>query len=213
VKILLANQEPSTHGTLSPTFEKAGYALGTSPTVSPIPTWSIDNRSDSDGSDPKHYLVRSEASQLRVFVDATDRLYFDLPVSFAAELIATKPSQALIGAFVDAGYGLAASATIAAGQNWSIQASADAVSSRAFQSRAFRYRHFTVIATGATLTVCGSTMVWLRDWPQYPDGLAFAATNGLEEAMNPTSLGPSGVPMAWLAAKRQSRTQFFTASA
>jgi hypothetical protein len=72
----------------------------------------------------------------------------------------------------------------------------------------FGYSRFTVYTTGAALTVYGSTLLLLREWPQFPAGLAFAATRALESALNPSCLGPSGAPMAWVAAGRQSWTEF-----
>jgi hypothetical protein len=46
--------------------------------------------------------------------------------------------------------------------------------------------------------VYGSVLVMLRDWPQYPDGLAFTATTAVEAALGSTSLTPSGYPRAWV---------------
>ena len=34
----------------------------------------------------------------------------------------------------------------------------------------------------------------LRDWTQYPGGLAFSATQGLDRALDAGSLGPSAYP-------------------
>jgi len=196
------------HGiaTLAPAFTKAGYALGTNPTVSLIQTWAIDNSSDPITSDPRSYLVRSSGKMLRVFDGASNAYYFELPSSYAKYLNAPHPAAALINAFAGAGYGLVATATTTTGQYWSIQAGGDAI-----LAGPFGYRIFTASMTGDTLTVFGSTILLMRDWPQYPGGLAFAATTDLEGALNPACLGPSGAPAAWVAAGRQSWTAFLTA--
>jgi uncharacterized protein YjbI with pentapeptide repeats len=197
---------PAGIATLAPAFTEAGYPLGTSPTVSLVSAWRIDNSSDPISSDPTSYFVRSTGGQLQVFDGVSNCYYFPLSGSFVGQLGAAKPSQALINAFAASNYGLVASATIASSPYWAIQAGADAM-----PAGSFGYSRFTVVATCATLTVYGSTLLLLRDWPQYPDGLAFAATAELKSALNPGCLGPSGAPMSWVAAGRQSWTQFLTA--
>lgn len=197
---------PAGIATLAPAFAAAGYPLGTGPTVAPAAAWRIDNSSDPVPSDPRAYFVRGSAGQLRVFYDPPSGDSFLLPGSYAGQFAAPKPSQNLIDGFAAAGYGLDASAAIAPSPNWAIQAGADAL-----PAGPFGYGRFSVFTTGATLTVYGSSLLLLRDWQgQYPGGLAFGATMALQRALNPTSLGPSGAPMSWVAAGRQSWTQFLT---
>jgi len=190
---------------LSPAFTAAGYPLGSSPSISLVPAWRIDNSSDPLPSDPRVYVVRSIGTKLWVFDGVTNASYFSLASSYASQLAVPKPSVMLINAFAAAGYTLVATATIASSPYWSILASADAL-----PLGPFGYSRFTVYTTAATLTVYGSSLLFLRDWPQYPAGLAFAATTALESALNPSCLGPSGTPMAWVAAGRQSWTEFVT---
>ncbi len=149
--------------TLSPKFTAAGYPLGASPSVSFVQAWSIDNSKDPLTSDPAHYLVRSVGGQLEVFDGVSNTYYFSLPTSDAGQLNAANPSQVLISAFCENGYGLVTCATITKSPYWSIQAGADAA-----PAEPFGYRLFTVVETDATLTVFGSTLLLLRDWPEYP---------------------------------------------
>jgi hypothetical protein len=39
--------------------------------------------------------------------------------------------------------------------------------------------------------VFGMAPLLIRDWPAYPDGVAFKATASLAAAMSPNSLGPA----------------------
>lgn len=189
--------------TLAPAFAKAGYPLGEAPSVASVQAWRIDNAEDPVPSDPRSYLVRAGPDDLRVFDGRSDRYYFSLSSSFASQLAKAHPSQILVQAFSRNGYGLAAAATIAATAHWTITASDDAASPLAFS-----YSRFTVTPGAEALTVLGSTLLHLRDWPQYSAGVAYSATTAIEAALNPACIGPSGTPMAWVAAGTLDWTRF-----
>jgi uncharacterized protein YjbI with pentapeptide repeats len=197
---------PSGIATLAPAFQKAGYPLGSTPMATTVQTWLIDNSSDPILSDPRSYLVRAAGNNLNVFDGATNVFYFSLPSSYVSQLSGKRPTSMLIRAFAAAGYGLAETATIAPDQYWTIRAGADApVAGR------FGYRQFTVTDLGNALAVFGSTLLYLRDWPQYPEGLAFAGTNGLQGALSETCIGPSGLPRSWVTEGRLSWLDFLMA--
>jgi len=194
---------PEGLATLAPAFDAAGYPLGADPTVSAVKCWTIDNTSDTTPSNPRRYLVRTSATDLKVFDGLTNTYYFALSASFAVQLAKPNPTSTLIQSFSKAGYGLAATAEIAPMPYWTIRAGTGAVS-----PRAFAYSQFTVMPGDLVLTVLGSTLLRMRDWPQYPGGLAFAATNAIQGALNPASIGPSGLPMTWVAAGKIDWTRF-----
>ncbi|KRA59871.1 hypothetical protein ASD79_10060 [Caulobacter sp. Root655] len=189
--------------TLAPVFDEAGYPLGTDPTVTAVKGWTINNSSDPIPSNPRRYLVRTGATDLKVFDGLSNTYYFALPASFAVQLAKPNPASLLIQAFSKAGYGLVATAGIAPISYWTLKAGADAMS-----PLAFAYSQFTITPGDPVLTVLGSTLLRMRDWPQYPGGLAFAATNAIQGALNPASIGPSGLPMAWVAAGKIDWTSF-----
>jgi uncharacterized protein YjbI with pentapeptide repeats len=200
------NLTPSGISKLIPAFNEAGYSLGAKPTVSSVSTWLIDNSSDPITSDPRSYLVRSSPSDLKVFNGDTNVFCFSLASSYANDLKKKNPTSMLINAFAAQNFGLVATAVITAGHYWTIKAGADAVSTRRYY-----YQQFTVTDMVSALPVFGSTLLILRDWPQYPAGLAFSGTNGIDAALSPNCIGPSGLPKAWVSSGQLSLLDFLTA--
>jgi uncharacterized protein YjbI with pentapeptide repeats len=196
---------PNAIAGLASTFADAGYPLGSDPTVSTVDVWTIDNSADPITSDPRSYVVRRIAGRLRVYDGNTSRYYFALPNSALRWLANPTASQELIAMFVSAGYGLVAAAIIATDQYWALKTSSDAI-----LNGAFGYSTFSIFLRDDSLSVFGSTLLLLRDWSQFPSGLAFSATSKLESALNQTCLGPSGAPMAWLASGRLAWGDFVT---
>ncbi|MFT4255341.1 MAG: pentapeptide repeat-containing protein [Caulobacter sp.] len=193
---------------IAPVFEAAGYPLGSEPDVEAVKTWTIDNAVDPVPTDPRSYLVRAGRTpddDLQVFNGKTDAFCFLLSSTFAGQLGKPHPSNTLIQAFSRNGYGLVAEATISSSVHWTITAGDDAVS-----PRPFGYSLFTVAPGEERLTVLGATLLHLRDWAQYAEGLAFTATTAADAALNPTCVGPAGLPMAWVAGKRLDWTAFLT---
>lgn len=183
---------------LAPVFAEAGYPLGQAPSVDLEKLWLIDNTADPTPTDPRRYRVRmgpTPDDDLDVFNGDTNVFCFSMSSTFASQLSKPNPSKTLIQVFTQNGYGLVAEATIGQQSHWTITADADAP-----LPRAFGYRLFTVLPGEETLTVLGGTLLRLRDWTQYSEGLAFSATVAIQTALNPTSIGPVGAPMAWVTA-------------
>lgn len=177
---------------LAPLFADAGHPLGSAPAISQVQQWLIDNSKDTDPSTPRTYRVQLVQGQLQVYDAGGGGALFQLPPGDVALLRGPTAPQALVSAFVGAGYSLAAAAPITAQGYWEIRAGGDVpvVGPAA-------YPRMRVFPGTNGLPVYGSVVVTLRDWTDYPDGLAFAATVAIDDALNPASLGPSGLPRAW----------------
>lgn len=182
---------PQGLATLAPTFTEKGHPLGTSPTVTSVKAWFLDNSANPDSS-PRRYRVQAAASTLRVSDAATAKFLFQLPSANARYLSGATAPTAFVTAFNQAGQGvntLAAAAPIAAEAYWELKPSSDAP-----HVTAASYPTMRIYAAPERLQVYGYALAMLRDWPQYPKGLAFTATQGLDRALDAGSLGPSAYP-------------------
>ncbi|MGE5672550.1 MAG: pentapeptide repeat-containing protein [Mycobacterium leprae] len=173
---------------LAPAFAQAGYPLGSAPTVTLCQLWLLDNAGEPDPLAPRSYRVQKASDKLPVYDGESGRYLFALPKSDEALLNQPTASSALVAAFYQAGYALEPLAPIAPQQYWEIHPSADGLEG------AVAYPTMRVYQETANLPVYGSVLVLLRDWPQFPGGLAFAATQALDTALDATSIGPSGYP-------------------
>ncbi|MDQ6644236.1 MAG: pentapeptide repeat-containing protein, partial [Chloroflexota bacterium] len=178
---------------LSNLFSQAGYPLGSTPTIAQVQFWLLDNRNDPDSSMPQLYRVQMVQGQLSVFDGEAGTYLFSLPPGSETLLASPTPPQVLVADFSQNSYSLDPKAPITFQKYWDIRVSADAP-----QVKAASYPRLHVFPSTAALPVYGSILVALRDWPQYSNGLAFSATQALDAALNPTSLGPSGYPRAWV---------------
>jgi hypothetical protein len=160
--------------------------------VAQVSSWFLDNHNDTDPSRPPQ-LYWVQGQQLRVFDGETGKYLFQLPADAARLLASPTASQTLVDYFSQARYSLDPKAPITSQSYWEIRVSEDAP-----QVQAASYPRLRVFAGTGSLPVYGSVLVALRDWPQYADGLAFGATQALDAALNPASLGPSGYPRAWV---------------
>lgn len=204
----LALLTPANVANLAPTFAKAGFALGSAPTICSVSLWNIDNSSDPDSSAPASYQVRLKSDQLNVFDGSTGVYYFTLPNGSRNMLANEHPSQPLIDYFSANGFGLVATATITSGEYWLIKASDDSN-----YLGGYAYLHYRVEQQSAGLQVFGASVLLMRDWEQhYPGGVAFAATNALQMALSPECIGPNGHPYASVNADVVSWQDFVTAS-
>jgi hypothetical protein len=70
-----------------------------------------------------------------------------------------------------------------------------------------------VYAQPGRLQVYGCVVAFLRDWPQYPNGLAFGPTQSLDRALDAASLGPSAYPRSMLGKGALDWTAFVTPTA
>lgn len=178
---------PTGIGQLAPAFSSAGYPLGSTPGVASVNSWSVDNSSDPTPTDPRQYLIRPASGQLRVYDGLTLTYYFAMPASYATFLSSQNPNPTLINEFVSQGYGLVNTATITSNQSWTITAGSDAPF-----GGPFAYQTFTAQLIDSALQIYGSTLLYLRDFPQFPGGVAFSATAALSGALSGSSVGPSG---------------------
>lgn len=198
---------PARLATLERAFDEAGYPIGSSPSLQTVQLWNVDNSSDPNPSDPASYLVKTLQGQLWVFDGATSTSLFTLPPSAAPLLAVSTPSPQLISDFGQAGYGLGASAMITNESYWQITTSADAGLVGPFGYSALR-----VVLQATALQVFGAGTLRLRDWPQYPAGLAFQATGDLQQALSAGCVGPAGYPAAAAQSGQLNWQDFFTAT-
>ncbi|MDQ3933403.1 MAG: pentapeptide repeat-containing protein [Actinomycetota bacterium] len=185
---------PQGLATLAPKFATAGHPLGKSPAVTSVKTWLLDNSADEDGLAPRLYRVQPATNALRVFDAKTSQYLFQLPSANTRHLSGTTAPAALVTAFNQASQGaytLAAAAPITALGYWELRVSSDAP-----QVKAASYPTMRVYAGPARLRVYGCVLALLRDWPQYPSGLAFGATLALDGALDSACVGPSAHPRA-----------------
>jgi uncharacterized protein YjbI with pentapeptide repeats len=199
---------PQGLATLAPTFAEKGHALGTSPTVSSVTTWILDNSANQDSSTPRRYRVQSVANALRVYDAASAQYLFQLPSANARYLSSATAPPALVTAFGQAGQGvytLAAAAPITSEAYWELKASSDAP-----RVKAASYATMRIYPDPQRLQVYGCVIALLRDWSQYPNGLAFTATQGLDTALDGGSLGPSAYPRSLVTQGALDWTTFLT---
>jgi uncharacterized protein YjbI with pentapeptide repeats len=179
-------------GSLAAKFAAAGHPLGTAPTVSEASSWAIDNSGANDPSAPKAYRVSSSAGQYPVFDASGGNALFILPATARPSLEAATASGTLVNQFSQGGYVLAPGAPITASGHWEIRPSADAN-----PPGPVSFPRLHVYTDATELPVYGSVTVKLRDWKEYSDGLAFSQTKSIDTALDPGSIGPSGLPRAW----------------
>jgi uncharacterized protein YjbI with pentapeptide repeats len=184
---------PQGIGALVPAFVRAGRPLGSEPTVAKVQTWLLDNHRDQDAGSPRSYQVKLVRGDLRVFDGESAAYLFQLPPGDLSLLANKTPPPALVAAFNQAGYSLDPTAPITAQVYWEIGVGSDAQ-----QAGPDFYPTLRVYAGAEEMPVYGSVRVRLRDWPEYPGGVAFTATGALEGALSPASLGPSGYPRTWV---------------
>lgn len=197
---------PAGVASLAPGFLAAGYPIGSSPSISSVSVWTLDNSSDPDTADPASYVVRLQEGQLNVYDGDSNAFEFVLPPSAQALLSSATPSNQLVTLFANAGLGLAASATISNSAYWQIGPSTDAG-----LVGAFGYSSFRLVQQASGLQVFGSGCLLMRDWMQYSTGLAFLATTQLQGTLSAGCLGPGGYPASCLETAGMSWQSFVTA--
>lgn len=177
---------------LAPIFSAAGYPLGASPTVAQVKIWFLDNSNSGDISAPKRYRVQSSAGQLNVSDATTGTSCFKLAGTYVSYLSSTTAPAAPVAAFRQQNCTLAVAVPITALSYWEVKASPDAP-----KLRATTYPTTRVYPGQQQLPVYGSVLLSLRDWTQYySEPVAFAATQALDSALNPDSIGPGSHPRA-----------------
>lgn len=178
---------------LAPAFEAAGYPLGTGPKVTPGASWLLDNAGDPDLQAPRSYWAKRSSSGVDVYHGATMKYLFTLPASEEVCFEAAAASPELVDAFAQMGFSLVQGAPITAQPYWEVNAG------KALPfAGAYAFPILRVFVDSDALPVFGCTKVLLRDFSDFPLGLAFGATIALESALNPASLGPSGDPCSWV---------------
>ncbi len=181
---------------LAPTFDAAGYPLGPQAIVKKIDDWLIDNQKDTNPAMPRSYLVmRTLDQQLSVFDGSSNKYLFPLPGNDDRFLNRPTASKQLIGAFKQNGYSLAEEAPITAQHYWQID-----IGEGGPTNRLVIYSTLRVYVTGNNLTVFGAIVAQVERWAkEFPNGLAFSATQAAETAFNASTIGPSGVPKRLIA--------------
>lgn len=194
--------------TLVPKFEQHGHPLGTAPSISVVKAWLLDDSANADSSAPRVYRVQQAANALRVFDGKSGKFLFQMPSASARLFGGTTAPTALVTAFSQASQGvytLASGAPISTEAYWELRAGSDAP-----RVKAASYPTMRVYAGPARLQVYGTTLAVLRDWSQYPNGLAFGPTQGLEKALDLASFGPSAHPRLLVAQGVVDWTTFLT---
>ena len=190
--------------TLAPVFGQAGFDLGTSPVVADDSSWNIDNSQSTAPGAPKLYHVQEGGGGLQVFGDGVFR--FVLPSSVTPLLNQPQAGPQLIALFQKNQYNLAPGAPITKLMGWTITPSEDAG-----YLRPYRFPTLSVQAETNRLSVFGLPPVLIENLPQYPDGVAFNATQKLEDALNSNAVGPAGVPFSWISKGLIDSEAFFAA--
>src|SRR5262249_28763193 len=138
------------------------------------------------------YRVRLIATTLQVY-DGDGNKLFRLDLFYEQFLSRSSATQELVAAFGQAGYSLFLGAPISEESYWQIDVGTDVL-----KLKAVSYPVMRVYSEASYLPVYAGVRLLLRDWPQYPAGLAFNATVAIERALNPASIGPSGYPKSWV---------------
>lgn len=196
---------------LAPKFEQHGHPLGKAPTVAAVKAWLLDDSANADSSAPRLYRVQSAANVLRVFDGKSGRYLFQMSGANARLLAGATAPAALVTAFSQASQGVytvESGAPITAQTYWELRAGSDAP-----RVKAASYPTMRVYAGATRLQVYGCVLALLRDWPQYPNGLAFSATQALDRALDGVSLGPSAYPRSLVGQGRVDWTTFLTPDA
>lgn len=175
---------------LIPAFAQAGYPLGSAPTLESGRQWLLDNAGDADSRDPKVYAVRQLGGRLEVFDGEGGAGHlFTLPAQALLSLDRPVADGWLVDAFDSESYGLADHAPISKSEDPRLKSSPGAA-----MVGPFGYTAFRLARRQALVQVFGVALLWLRDWGNYPGGLAFKATDGLAQAMSAGCIGPAGYP-------------------
>lgn len=174
---------------LSPFFTAAGFPFGDNATIETVKFWDINNAADPDKSSPASYVVELSAGKYQVFDGINGRYLFLLSSTFAPQLNAATASATLVSGFQSAGYSLVEGAPISSGSKWMITAAPDS----GF-IRNVNYGYFTIFANTDNLNVYGSVLLKLRDWSNYPGGIAFSGTSQFDLSISSQVLGPAGYP-------------------
>jgi uncharacterized protein YjbI with pentapeptide repeats len=194
---------------LAPKFAARGYPLGSGAAVSAVKAWLLDNAADTDSTSPRVYRVQPVTNGLRVSDGKSGQVLFQLPSASARFLSGPTAPAGLVTAFAQASQGaytLASGAPITQQTYWEIRPGDDAP-----RVAAASYRPIRVYPGPERLEVYGCVLALLRDWPKSPP-LAFGATQGLDGALDASSLGPSAYPRALVDRGALDWTSFLTAA-
>jgi uncharacterized protein YjbI with pentapeptide repeats len=209
---------------LAPLFTESGRPLGTTPAITQVQQWLLDNSKNDDPTMPATYRVQPVQGQLAVYDAAGGPMLFALPMSDVSLLDGTTAPQALVNAFAASGtYTLAPNAPITAQAYWEITVGSDApVSGIATYPRLRVFadpealpdgqRFWQRFADPEALRVYGVVLVTPHGWPTLTSDLAFGPTVALGAALDRQSIGPNGEPRAWVDLELISLEQLLTAA-
>ncbi|MGD1879215.1 MAG: pentapeptide repeat-containing protein [Kiloniellaceae bacterium] len=192
---------------LSGDFDNAGFPFGTGATVRNVELWILDNAADPNPSSPPTYSVELNSGKYQVFDGADGRYLFELNPSLAPQLRKAEASTQLVSGFTAANHSLAVGAPISSASPWRITAGREPVF-----AGPVNYGYFTVTEGPEILTVLGSILLRLRDWTDYPGGVAFGGTSAFAAALASDVVGPAGMPYAYVTSGHVTLTEFLLLS-
>jgi hypothetical protein len=175
-------------------FKQAGVDLGRTPAVAGVSSWHIDNSLSKQPHAPSSYDVKLRADNSAFEVSSMGSRLFSLALSQCALLKEPTASQPLCALFNNTKHDLALGAPITRAAGWTISAGGDAG-----YLRPYRFAKLQVQPDGDLLRVYGMQPVLIEKVPEYPHGVHFDPTSNQDSAFSQNSIGPAGVPFAWIA--------------
>jgi uncharacterized protein YjbI with pentapeptide repeats len=179
---------------LVPAFKQAGVDLGSKPAVADLSSWHIDNSLSKQPNAPSSYDAKLKTDNSAFDVFSKGSRLFSLLLNQSALLDQLAASQPLCALFRNSNYDLVLGAPITRAAAWTISAGDDAA-----YLRPYRFPKLQVQPDGDVLRVYGVQPVLIEKVPEYPDGVHFDPTSDQDSAFSQNSIGPAGVPFAWIA--------------
>ena len=175
-------------------FKQAGVDLGSTPTVADLSSWHIDNSLSKHPLAPRSYDVKLKTDNTGFEVSSKDSRHFSFALNQGGLLNEPTASQPLCTLFSNNNHDLALGAPITRAAGWTISAGGDAG-----YLRPYRFAKLQVQPDGDLLRVYGMTPVLIEKVPEYAEGVNFDPTSNQDGAFSQNSVGPAGVPFAWIA--------------
>lgn len=183
-----ADLTPDNLQNLAPFFKEAGNPISSSATVTQIKKWVIDNSEDPNTGTSRSYVINDN---LQVFDGENMKYLFTLNDSDKQFLELPKVGKQLQAAFKKNGYTIVLNAPIEQFNHWKIET----VPPSDFKETVY-YPQIQINKGIDQLPVYGTSIVYLANWPQYPVGVAFAATQLNPLQLSSNCIGPGGYPLS-----------------
>lgn len=176
---------------ITPLFKKAGFDLGTDPSVQSAPFWIIDNSGSNNPSAPKQYTAELVDGSILVYGNTNTPT--QMPQSYKALFQTSNASKNLVSAFEHYNLTLALNAPITQGTGWELTPGDDAT----FILN-YRFPQIKIVLETNWLMAYGYSTVLVPGPSDTATSWAFGATINLENALNAVAVGPSGLPFGWI---------------